>query len=89
MKTVIGGGVLKNVKLTVFLEAKTYLELVNEARHYNIIAKTDSQLIGKIVFKFIHDMPMLILEIESLKKALAEKNVALDNFMEKKKVGKK
>lgn len=88
IKTVLGGGVLKNVRLVIFLEPKTYLELINEAKHYKIVAKTDSQLIRAIIFKFINDMPMLTLEIESLKKALAKKNIALDAFMEKQKVKK-
>ena len=80
--TELGGAMAKNVKLQVFLEPTTYLELVNEARNVGITAKTDSELIRKILYRFFQDLPMLTLQVESLKKACAEKNVIIEKLQE-------
>lgn len=96
MKTILGGAVMKNVKLVVFLDTRVYMELIAEAKSYDIVAKTDSQLIGKIIHKFINDMPMYDLQIEQLKKGLANKTVIIEDLRKeiadlktKKKVKKK
>ena len=84
IKTVMGGVVAKNMRMTVFLSPREYLELVEEAKHYNIAAKNDSQLISKILYKFINEMPMLTVQIRTLKDALIKKNVIIDQLRQEK-----
>lgn len=79
-KTILGGVVSQNVKLVVFLDPKTYLEVINEAKSYNIIAKTDSQLIRKILKLFFQDMPMKQMLIEQQKTALNQRDELIEQL---------
>ena len=64
IKTMLGGVVARNVKMQVFIDPKLYLEVISEAKHYNINPKNDSELIRKILNLFLKEMPMKTIIIE-------------------------
>lgn len=81
VKNVVGSGSMaKSIKLQVFMTPKKYMEIVNEARVYNIVNKTDSGLIDGILDKFLSDLPLLRLERDRMKAALTEKNAVIDQL---------
>lgn len=83
VKNILGGLVVKSIRLVVFLEPKTYMELVTEAKTYQITARTDSELINKIIGKFLHEMPILTLQLEQIKQANAKKKVIIEELESK------
>jgi len=81
IKNIIGGGAMaKSVMLRVFLEPKTYLELVAEAKNYNIPSRTDSELVGNMLKSFLHIMPVKQIEIEQLRRANDKKQAVIETF---------
>ena len=74
IKTVGYGIVAKNVRISVFMSPKRYMEMVNEAREYKINAKSDSEVVNRILDIFIDDLPIINLERDRLKGAIAQKN---------------
>jgi hypothetical protein len=76
----LGGVMAKSVRITAFLEPKTYLELINEAKTKGITAKTDSGLLNKIIYYFVNEVPGLTIDIhhkQGVISAQAEKIEAL------------
>jgi regulator of replication initiation timing len=80
IKTIIGGIVVKSIRLQVLLDLKAYLELITEAKRMKIEAKNDSQLIQKVIAVFINEIPIIQLENERLKAAVAQKNVLIQDL---------
>ncbi len=58
IKNVGYGIVARSVNLRVFLTPEKYIEAVNESKSYNINAKTDSELINRILDIFIKHFPI-------------------------------
>lgn len=74
IKNVGYGIVARSVKLQVFLTPQKYLEVVNEAKSYKVNAKTDSELINRVLEIFLTRLPIIRLENDRIKAALIEKN---------------
>lgn len=85
IKNVGYGIVAKNVRLSVFMTPKRYMEMVTEARSYKINAKSDSEVINRIIDIFIEDIPVLKIEREQMKVALAQKNEVILQLQKAKK----
>lgn len=86
IKNVGYGIVSRSVKMQVFVSPETYLEIVNEARAYKLQYRSDSELINWVVSIFLKDLPLLRLERDRMKEALAQKNEIINKLQEVKKV---
>lgn len=83
----LGGVMAKTVRVSVFLEPKTYMEIVNEAHKAGITHRNDSELIRKIIYKFfqsILEIEGLNFKIEKLTKANAEKKTIIEALQDNK-----
>lgn len=74
VKSILGGIVARNVKMQVFIDPKTYLELITEAKHWGIKIKNDSGLINNLIHIFLEQYPLDKITIEQQRRALEDKN---------------
>lgn len=84
VRNIIGcGNIAKSVRLQIFLDAKMYFEILQEAKALDIKWRNDSELIRKILFKFFNDLPMQTLQIETLKQQKAQLQSVIDELEHK------
>ena len=57
----------KNVRMQVFFDVPTLLEIYSEARANKIQGKNESQLIYNICLHWLHELPLLNIDVQRAK----------------------
>lgn len=79
IKTVLGGVIVKNMRLVVFLDPKEYMQTLETSKGLGISAKTDSQLLNKVCFAF-NDIPFLRMKNDTLQIENRNKDCIIDQL---------